>query len=240
MRQPPLNRTASQIRPDRASATVPRNVAAQTVEPRNSTNTVGSLAASPARTCVIQLFTRIARWTSRSRKSPPPDVAATVVMMTRSAPTSPPVRKTRRAASFPLPTIVPKNTPSKAIHQKCSLVSTQSACCSDSGYIEAMTRYSGSANQPPRNPNRRRSIGGKSARRVRATNDEIGRGPGGGTPRPRRPPTTFMRRRSRSGGRAPRWGRRWRGARPGCRRRRARRGWRDGARDRARRCRPAG
>src|SRR5207244_4496614 len=46
----PLEITASQIRPLLASANEPTKVAPQTDAPRKRTNTVGSLAASPART----------------------------------------------------------------------------------------------------------------------------------------------------------------------------------------------
>jgi hypothetical protein len=49
-RQAPLKMTASQILPLRARMNEPTNVAHQTEAPRNRTNTVGSLAASPAST----------------------------------------------------------------------------------------------------------------------------------------------------------------------------------------------
>src|SRR3989454_676123 len=67
-RHAPLKMTASQMRPLRARMNEPTNVAHHTEAPRRRTNTVGSLAASPASTCVIQLFTRIARWVSLSWK----------------------------------------------------------------------------------------------------------------------------------------------------------------------------
>src|SRR2546423_15661463 len=65
-RHAPLKITASQTRPFRARMNEPTNVAHHTEAPRKRTNTVGSLAASPASTRVIQVFTRIASWVSVS------------------------------------------------------------------------------------------------------------------------------------------------------------------------------
>src|SRR6267143_987438 len=108
-RHAPLKMTASQTRPVRARMNEPMNVAHHTDAARKRTNTVGSLAASPARTCVIQLFTRIARCVSFSLKVAPAVDANVVDRMI-------------------------------ATHQNCSLMSTQSACCSESGYIDTTTR----------------------------------------------------------------------------------------------------
>src|SRR2546423_15029438 len=85
-RPAPLKMTASQMRPLRARTNEPTNVAHHTDAPRKRTNTVGSLAASPARTCVIQLLTRIARWVSLSAKLDPPVDANGVETVIRSIP----------------------------------------------------------------------------------------------------------------------------------------------------------
>src|SRR6266508_4184393 len=98
-RQKPMNRIVSHGRSDRDSANVPTYDAVHTVAPRKSTNTVGSVAASPARTCVIQLFT----FTARSRKgitSEAKAVASTIAMV----PTRPPRIIERRVDIALLPT----------------------------------------------------------------------------------------------------------------------------------------
>ena len=139
-RHAPLKITASQMRPVRARMNEPTNVAHHTDAPRKRTKTVGSLAASPASTWVIQLFTRIARWVSLSLKLDPPVAANVVERVIMSMPSVEPVRMARGKRIRPFPTRVPTRTPVIAIHQNCSLISTQSACCSDSGYIETTTR----------------------------------------------------------------------------------------------------
>ncbi len=101
---------------------------------------MGSLAASPASTCVIQLFTRIARCVSLSPKLVPPVDANVVERVIMSIPSTDPTRIVRRRRIRPFPMSVPTSTPVIAIHQNCSLISTQSACWSDSGYIETTTR----------------------------------------------------------------------------------------------------
>ena len=128
------------MRPLRARTNEPTNVAHHTEAPRNRTNTVGSLAASPASTCVIQLFTRIARCVSLSRKAAPPVEANVVERVIISIPSVPPARIARMNRICPLPRSVPASTPAIAIHQNCELISTQSACCNESGYIEITTR----------------------------------------------------------------------------------------------------
>src|SRR5205814_836069 len=64
-------------------------------------------------------------------------VVASVIM---SIPRAEPARTTVGNRMRPLPRRVPASTPAMAIHQNCELISTQSACCSDSGYIEITTR----------------------------------------------------------------------------------------------------
>jgi len=139
-RHAPLKMTASQILPFRARMNEPTNVAHHTDAPRNRTKTVGSLAASPASTWVIQLFTRIARCVSFSRNVAPAVDANVVVRVIVSIPIAEPARIARGNRIRPLPSAVPTSVPVRAIHQNCSLISTQSACCSESGYIEMTTR----------------------------------------------------------------------------------------------------
>ena len=90
-------------------------------------NTVGSVAASPASTCVSQLFTLIASATSFSRRIVP-SAAIAVAMTTAIAPASPPNSTARRVLMRPLPTSMPVTMPSNASHVKCSAVRTHSAC----------------------------------------------------------------------------------------------------------------
>ena len=131
-RQKPMNRIASQGRSERDSAKVPTYAEVHTVAPRKRTNTVGSVAASPARTWVIQLFTFTARFTTRSRNGPTSDANA-VESTIAIVPTTPPRTIARRVAILPLPTRIASRIPVNTSQVKCSCVTTQSACCSDSG-----------------------------------------------------------------------------------------------------------
>jgi hypothetical protein len=89
---------------------------------------------------VIQLFTRIARCVILSRNVAPPVDANVVIRVIASIPTADPATIARANRIRPLPRRVPTSTPATAIHQNCSLISTQSACCNESGYIEMTTR----------------------------------------------------------------------------------------------------
>ncbi len=95
-------------------------------------NTVGSVADSPASTCVSQLFTLIARATSFSRRIEPSEATA-VVMTTAIAPSTPASTTERRVLMRPFPTSMPRKMPRSASQLKCSAVLTHSACCSESG-----------------------------------------------------------------------------------------------------------
>ena len=75
-----------------------------------------------------------------SLKLGPPVVANVVDSVSISIPSVEPARIARGKRIRPFPISVPTSTPVIAIHQNCSLISTQSACCSDSGYIETTTR----------------------------------------------------------------------------------------------------
>ncbi len=75
-----------------------------------------------------------------SAKLVPPLDANVVESVIISIPRVEPARIALGKRIFPFPMSVPTSTPVIAIHQNCSLISTQSACCSESGYIETTTR----------------------------------------------------------------------------------------------------
>ena len=131
-RQNPTNMSASHGRPVRIRANVPANAADQDVAPRNRMKAVGSVAASPASTCVSQLFTLIASDTSFSRRIVPSEAKA-VVITTASAPRMPAKTTARRLLMRLLPIRIPTRMPRSASQVKWSAVLTHSACCSDSG-----------------------------------------------------------------------------------------------------------
>jgi hypothetical protein len=131
-RQKPMNRMASHGRSERDSAKVPTYAEVHTVAPRKSTKTFGSEAASPASTWVIQLLTFTARFTTRSRKAISSEAYA-VDSTIAIVPTTPPTSIARRVGILPFPTRIASRMALKTSHVKCSCVTTQSACCRESG-----------------------------------------------------------------------------------------------------------